>query len=74
MSKEPEFHARVLNWKEIHDLPDGWPPEKLLSLLETLEVDGVSENDALEMTLLALQDLEIDEAAEHVLQTVFGES
>lgn len=45
-----------------------------MSLLATLEVDGVSESDALEMTLMALQDREPDEAAERVLEVVFGDA
>ncbi len=74
MTKEtPEFHARLLDWRQVHELPEGWPPGRLLSLLTSMEVDGVSENDALEMTVLALQDLEPDEAADRVLEAVFGD-
>ena len=75
MTKEArEFQARLLSWKEIHELPDGWSPTRLLSLLDSLEVGDVPEAEALEMTLLALQDLEPDEAAERVLDAVFGEA
>lgn len=75
MAKErPEFQARLLKWKEIHELPGSWPPSRLLSLLDVLEISGVSEEDASEMAVLALQDLEVDEAADRVLLTVFGET
>ena len=75
MAKEPrEFQAQLLSWIEIHELPDGWTPRQLLSLLVGMDVDGVSENDALEMTILALQDLEPDEASDRVLEAVFGET
>lgn len=74
MNKEArEFQVRMLDWKEIHELPGVWTPERLLALLAGLEVDGVAEDDALEMTLLALQDLEPDEAADRVLEAVFGD-
>ena len=69
-----EFQARLLDWKEIHSLPDGWPPDRLLSLLAAMEVDGVSRDEAQEMALLALQDLDRDEAAVRVLGAVFGDS
>lgn len=75
MTKETrEFEARLLDWAEIHELPDGWPAPRLLSLLARLEVEGVSEADAPDMSLMALQDLEPDDAAEVVLEEVFGES
>jgi hypothetical protein len=75
MAKEIlEFQAQLLGWKQIHELPDGWPPGLLLSLLTNLEVDGVTEDDALEMTLMALQDREPDEAADRVMETIFGDA
>jgi len=75
MTKESrEFQARLLNWSEIHELPGGWTPVRLLSLLAGMEVSGVSENDALDMTIMALQDNEPDEASDRVLEAVFGET
>ena len=75
MSKDVRnFQVKQLDWEQIHELPDGWPVAKLIELLARLEVDGVAESDAMEMVLLALQDLEPDEAADRVLETVFGES
>ena len=75
MNKETrEFQAHLVEWKEIHELPGGWPPSRLLSLLTSLEMDGVSPDDAPEMALMALQDHEPDEAADFVLEAVFGET
>lgn len=75
MPKETrEFHAQILDWKQIHELPDGWPPARLLALLTLMEVDDVPESEAHEMALLALQDREPDEAAELILETVFGDT
>ena len=73
MSKEPrEFQVQLQDKKQIHELPDGWPPSRLLTLLALLEVEGVSEEEALEMALLVLQDSPPDEAADKVLEVVFG--
>jgi hypothetical protein len=69
-----EFQAQLLSWKQIHALPDGWPLGQLQFLLTLLGVDGVSGEEALDMTVLALQDRDSDEAAELVLETVFRES
>lgn len=69
-----EFRAQLISWAQIHELPDGWTPRQLLSILAGMEVSGVSENDALEMTILALQDNEPDEASDRVLEAVFGEA
>lgn len=68
-----EFRVERLGWKEIHELPDGWPPARLQALLSSLEVDDVADEDALEMTVMALQDREVDEASDLVLQAVFGD-
>jgi hypothetical protein len=75
MAKESrEFQAQLLSWKEVHALPDGWPVSQVHFLLALLDVDGVSDEEALDMVILALQDRDHDEAAELVLETVFRES
>ena len=75
MAKESrEFQAQLLSWKQVHALPDGWPVGQLHFLLALLDVDGVSDEEALDMAVLALQDRDHDEAAELVLETVFRES
>ena len=69
-----EFEAHLVSWKQIHELPDGWTPDRLQFLLSLLEVDGVSDEEAWDMALLALQDRDHDAAAEVVLEAVFRES
>jgi len=48
--------------------------ERLVALLARMDVDDVPETDALEMALMALQDREVDEAADLVLEAVFGDT
>ncbi|MEZ4387166.1 MAG: hypothetical protein R3D98_06235 [Candidatus Krumholzibacteriia bacterium] len=75
MPREPrDFQAQLLAWQEIHELPDGWPGNRLLALLVRLEVDGVAESEAADLALLALQDLAPDEAADRVLEVIFGDT
>lgn len=75
MSIEPRgFQAQLLDWTEVHELPGGWPLPRLQALLERLEVDDVPESEALDMALMALQDLEPEDAADHVLHVQFGDT
>ena len=69
-----EFEVEMTGWAEVHELPGGWSGKQFMSLLERLDVDGVEAGDAAEMAMLALQDLEPDEAAGVVLETVFGDT
>jgi len=74
-SEPISLEAEVLNYREIHELPGDWGPEALLRLLTDLEVDvqGVDEGDLLDLALMALGDLEPDDAGVAVLGVVFGE-
>lgn len=67
---KPQYHVCVASVREIHDMPGSWPDDDYRGLLRQLEVDGVDDiagADLLEMTLMALQDLEPDDAADAVL-------
>jgi hypothetical protein len=67
------FRLRVEEWAEIHELPDGWTPHGLREVLQLAGFDDVvSDDEALEMAVMALQDLEEQEAGELVLEVVFG--
>ena len=68
------FRAELVDSREVHELPDDWPPEALRALLEALEVDhaDVADGDLWDLALMALGDLEPDDAAEVVLAQVFG--
>lgn len=73
-SEYREFQARMQSFDQVHELPQGWPADRLQALLAGLQVDDVPDPDALEMTLLALQDLKPAEAAECVLEAEFGDT
>lgn len=74
MSKR-QFLVRVTSIKEVHDMPGTWSDSDYRALLAQLEVEGldqVSGNDLFEMTLMALQDMEPDDAADAVLACKLG--
>ena len=64
------FLAQVLELKKVYDLPGSWQDEDYRALLQRLEVEGMddlSSGDLLDVTLMALQDLEPEAAADAVL-------
>ena len=66
----PRYDVSVLELKKIHDLPDSWSDadyRALLGELEVDEIDDLSGADLLDILLMALQDLEPEEAADRVL-------
>jgi hypothetical protein len=72
MATEP-FQIQIDDWKEIHALPDSWGIDELRLVLEAAEFDDqVADEDVEDMTLMALQDLDLQEACDLVLQQVFG--
>ena len=72
MPNEP-FQVRIDEWAQIHALPDTWSVDELRLLLEAAEFDDqVADADVEDMTLMALQDLGLQEACDLVLLNVFG--
>lgn len=69
------LEAEVLACREIHELPGDWEPTALRRLLGELEFDpeGATGDDLLDLTLMALGDMESREAGAVVLGAVFGE-
>ncbi len=66
----PRYDVSVLELKKIYDLPDSWSDADYRALLGALEVDEIDDlagTDLLDMLLMALQDLEPEEAADRVL-------
>ncbi len=64
------FDVSVLELTKIYDLPDAWSDADYRALLGELEVDEIDDlagADLLEILLMALQDLEPEEAADRVL-------
>jgi len=73
--KKHQFNVSVVSVKDVFDMPGTWLEADYRQLLTDLEVDGVSdipEADLLEMTLMALQDMEADDAADAVLGYKLG--
>jgi len=69
------FDVSVASVEEVHDMPGTWSDDDYRQLLTRLEVDGVDDvtgSDLLEITVMALQDLEADEAADAVLAYKLG--
>ena len=69
------LEAEVLTYREIHELPGDWTPDVLRSLLADLEVevDTVPEADLLDLAMMAVVDLDPQDAGVAVLRTVFGD-
>lgn len=64
------FHVSVQGLKKIHDMPGTWAEDDYRSLLNQLEIDDIDEiasEELLDFVLMALQDLEPEEAGEQVL-------
>lgn len=71
------FDVFVSSVKEIHDMPGSWCDDdycKLLMQLEMEDVGDISSNDLLDMTLMALQDLEPEGAADAILAYKLGDN
>ena len=76
MSK-PLFNVSVSSVRKLHDMPGTWSDEDYRKLLLQLEIDDVADvsgTDLLEMTHMALQDMEPDDAADAVLAYKLGSS
>jgi hypothetical protein len=72
---KPQFQVKVTGVKEVHDMPGTWSDSDYHELLAQLEVDGleqVSGSDLFEMALMALQDMQPDDAADAVLACKLG--
>ena len=64
------FVVKVVEFKKAYDLPDSWCDDDYRALLQRLEIDEVDElssADLLDILLMALQDMEPEQAADAVL-------
>jgi len=64
------FDVTVKGLKKIYDLPGSWSEADYRNLLGELEIDGVGDlagSDLFDVLLMALQDLEPEQAGERVL-------
>lgn len=72
---KPKFHVCVTGVTEIHDMPGSWQDADYHRLLAQLEVEGVDDvqgGDLLDLVLMALQDMEPDDAVDSVLACKLG--
>ena len=70
MKTKVNFQVTVKDLKKIYEVPRGWSTESYKELLNHIDFDGTDELDASELKdylVMALQDLEPDEASETVL-------
>lgn len=71
-----KYTVDVLEFKEVHEMPDGWTPENLMNLLNHIEYDdaaSIPENELKEMAAMALSDFEAKEAAVKILEFRLGD-
>lgn len=65
-----KFHVTVAGLKKIYDMPGTWCDDDYRSLMAQLEVEDIDEmaaEELLDYLFMALQDIEIEEAADLVL-------
>lgn len=68
--------VELLSYKKVREIPEQWNHEQLRKLLEFMEFDGwesIDDSELREYTVMALQEMESDEAAEMVLTHVLGD-
>ncbi len=68
-------NLKIQNAKIIHDLPDIWSPAQLIEVIDKTEIEGfadTAEEDLLDLTLMALDEIGHQKAGEAVLEVVFG--
>ena len=72
-----QFDVTVKELKKVYDMPGTWEDKDYHSLLSMSDVDGlegVAGEELLEMTIMALQDMEPEEAADIVLEYKLGKN
>ncbi|MEO9871535.1 hypothetical protein [Ekhidna sp.] len=69
------YEVKVLSFEEVHELPDSWSSEEFKEILESADFEDLDKLDSDELrhyTIMALQELEADEAAVLVLSFKLG--
>ncbi len=65
-----QFDVEVIDMSEVYDTPQSWCEKDYHQLLEAMDMDGFETtqgNELTEMAVMALQDLEFEDAADAVL-------
>jgi hypothetical protein len=77
VSARPRFAVRPISFQSIHELPGAWSDDDYRRILMALEIDdaaSIPDAELKEMCFMALSDLEIEDAAQVVLQVRFGDA
>lgn len=72
-----KYAVKVLEFKEIHEMPNAWKPKDFLGLLNHIEYDDIASippEELKDMACLALSDFDVEAAAVKVLEYRFGET
>tara|TARA_R110002049_G_scaffold223308_5_gene394942 strand:- start:419 stop:1120 length:702 start_codon:yes stop_codon:yes gene_type:complete len=72
-----KYTAQILEFKEIHEMPDAWMPKDFMGLLNHIEYDdtaSIAPEELKDMACLALSDFEVEAAAVKVLEFRLGET
>lgn len=72
----PKYQLTITSFETVDELPSTWPNEACLALLKQLEFadsESVEPNQLRDYAVMALQDLEIAEAAHALLDQAFGD-
>lgn len=71
---KPKFDINVRSVQEIHELPDGWSFDDYRNIMELADFDDwdqIEESELKDYTIMALQELDEEEAATIVLKYKF---
>jgi len=71
---KPKFDVNVRSVQEIHELPDGWSFDDYRNIMELADFDywdKIEEDELKDYTIMALQELDEEEAATIVLKYKF---
>ena len=71
-----KFHLDITSLESVDELSSPWPPEACLALLKHLEfadAESIETGPLREYAVMALQDLEVEEAAYALLDFAFGD-
>ncbi len=73
---QPFVDVHIMALKAVHDIPEMWSSDQYRQLLQALEfddIDDIETADLFDMTVMALQDLKPEAAAEAVLKVLLGD-
>lgn len=75
--KSQTYRVEVKNFKQVNELPSGWSADDYLNLLNRLDyedAEDIAVDELQDMAIMALSDLDPDEAARVVIDYRLGDS